>query len=124
MPGSKEAIPVRVEEGNDGWERRVIIVDNVGQIRHRFVTFVDTCSEHTCRGCGGVDGIDRSLPAAGGQFNPQSRAIITYSGNSSATQEASSCSILAITITLSPTCASLLEYSVAGELIPWSERFK
>ena len=66
MPCLEEALAVGMEEGDDRGDCAVIVVNDVSEIGHCFVTFVHRRYE----GVGskdlirGVDGIDGSLPAA------------------------------------------------------------
>lgn len=68
VPGHEEAGAVGMEEGDGGGEG-VVVVDQVGEVGHGLVAFVQRGGEllGVCDGCfGGVDGVDCALPAVGG----------------------------------------------------------
>lgn len=108
VPGSQEACPMRVDERERGRER-VVLVDNITEIGHRFMTFVHRSGQGCGRG--GIDGVDCSLPT-GAKIRQVREGIRegfeyrdreeTHSGRFAATHSVSSFSNLAITMTLSP----------------------
>lgn len=50
MPGLEESAAMGVEEGYNGGNFSVVVVDDVGEVRHGLVAFVDGCFQE----CGGV----------------------------------------------------------------------
>lgn len=109
VPGSQEACPVGVDEHECGGER-VVLVDDVAKIRHRFMAFVHRSGQG--RGRGGVDSVDCSLPTGTEirHWQDDTREEFeyldgeeTHSGRFAATHSVSSFSNLAMTMTLSPT---------------------
>ncbi len=112
MPGAEEAGGVGMQEGEGGWEGGVV-VDDVGQVCHAFMAFVEGGGESfAVRGVGGggVDGVNCALPAGrrvsrGVRVERGLRRI--YLGKYPATQSVFSCSSLAMTIILSPGWAGI-----------------
>lgn len=112
VPGRQEASPVRVDEHECGGER-VVLVDDITEIGHGFMTFVHRSGQNCGRG--GVDGVYCSLPTGSdirhlqpgmrGGF-AQKDAGDTHSGKFAATHSVSSFSNLAMMMILSPTLPS------------------
>ena len=108
VPGLEEPPAMGVKEGDDRGQGSVVVVDDVGQVRHSLVAFIHWRRQSLGRGVGGVDDVYGTLPTTQrvsykSAHHSHAPSRYAYSGSSLATHEVFSFSNDAITIILSPT---------------------